>query len=384
MAEIICGKTVSAAKRLEIKKRVEELKNKGISTGLAVIIVGNNSASRVYVNNKKKACEEVGIESFEYALPEETTQEELLELIVKLNNDDKVDGILCQLPLPSHIDEQAVINSIDPKKDVDAFHPENVGHIMIGDYTFLPCTPAGIMEMLKFYNIDVKGKKCVVIGRSNIVGKPMAMLLLKENGTVEICHSRTVNLKDETLTADILVAAVGKAYFVTADMAKDGAVVIDVGMNRNEEGKLCGDVDFESVKEKELFLKLITVSGVGPKLGIAVLASLSADEFAQVIATADVKRLSAVKGLGKKTAEKIVLELHGKISAAEVLGASGESVGAETAQPTAKATPQEEEAISALMGLGFTRTESAQAVKKAKDLGAKTVEEIIMKALQGV
>ncbi|MBO5290520.1 MAG: bifunctional methylenetetrahydrofolate dehydrogenase/methenyltetrahydrofolate cyclohydrolase FolD [Clostridia bacterium] len=263
MAEIICGKTVSAAKRLDIKNRVEELKNKGITTGLAVIIVGNNSASRVYVNNKKKACEEVGIESFEFALPEETTQEELLNLIDKLNNDSKVDGILCQLPLPSHIDEQAVINSIDPKKDVDAFHPENVGHIMIGDYTFLPCTPAGIMEMLKFYNIDVKGKKCVVIGRSNIVGKPMAMLLLKENGTVEICHSRTENLKEETLTADILVAAVGKAYFVTEDMVKDGAVVIDVGMNRNDEGKLCGDVDFDNVKEKASFITPVP-GGVGP------------------------------------------------------------------------------------------------------------------------
>lgn len=263
MAEIICGKTVSAAKRLDIKNRVEELKNKGVTTGLAVIIVGNNSASRVYVNNKKKACEEVGIESFEFALPEETTQEELLDLIDKLNNDSKVDGILCQLPLPSHIDEQAVINSIDPKKDVDAFHPENVGHIMIGDYTFLPCTPAGIMEMLKFYNIDVKGKKCVVIGRSNIVGKPMAMLLLKENGTVEICHSRTEKLKEETLTADILVAAVGKAYFVTEDMVKDGAVVIDVGMNRNDEGKLCGDVDFDNVKEKASFITPVP-GGVGP------------------------------------------------------------------------------------------------------------------------
>lgn len=263
MAKIICGKTVSAAKRLDIKNRVEELKNKGVTTGLAVIIVGNNSASRVYVNNKKKACEEVGIESFEFALPEETTQEELLNLIDKLNKDSKVDGILCQLPLPSHIDEQAVINSIDPKKDVDAFHPENVGHIMIGDYTFLPCTPAGIMEMLKFYNIDVKGKKCVVIGRSNIVGKPMAMLLLKENGTVEICHSRTENLKEETLTADILVAAVGKAYFVTEDMVKEGAVVIDVGMNRNDDGKLCGDVDFESVKEKASFITPVP-GGVGP------------------------------------------------------------------------------------------------------------------------
>ena len=181
MAEIISGKVVSAAKREEIKNRVAALKENGKDVGLAVIIVGNNSASRVYVNNKKKACEEVGIKSFEYALPEETTQEELLALIEKLNKSSEVNGILCQLPLPSHIDEQAIINAIDPKKDVDAFHPFNVGHIMIGDYTFLPCTPAGIMEMLKFYNIDVKGKKCVVIGRSNIVGKPMAMLLQYHN-----------------------------------------------------------------------------------------------------------------------------------------------------------------------------------------------------------
>ena len=263
MAEIISGKVVSAAKRQEIKERVAKLNEQGKQVGLAVIIVGNNSASRVYVNNKKKACEEVGINSFEFALPEETTQEELLALISKLNGDDKVNGILCQLPLPSHIDEQAVINSIDPSKDVDAFHPFNVGHIMIGDYTFLPCTPAGIMEMLKYYNINVSGKKCVVIGRSNIVGKPMAMLLLKENGTVEICHSRTNNLKEETLSADILVAAVGKAYFVTADMVKDGAVVIDVGMNRNEEGKLCGDVCYEEVEKKASYITPVP-GGVGP------------------------------------------------------------------------------------------------------------------------
>ncbi len=263
MAEIISGKVVSAAKREEIKNRVARLKEQGKSVGLAVIIVGNNSASRVYVNNKKKACEEVGINSFEYALPEETTQAELLDLIAQLNNDAKVNGILCQLPLPAHIDEQAVINSIDPSKDVDAFHPFNVGHIMIGDYTFLPCTPAGIMEMLDFYNISVKGKKCVVIGRSNIVGKPMAMLLLKENGTVEICHSRTENLKEETLSADILVAAVGKAYFVTADMVKEGAVVIDVGMNRNQEGKLCGDVDYDEVEKKASFITPVP-GGVGP------------------------------------------------------------------------------------------------------------------------
>ena len=263
MAEIISGKAVSAAKREEIKNRVAELNSKGKQVGLAVIIVGNNSASRVYVNNKKKACEEVGINSYEYALPEETTQEELLELIKDLNTNDEVNGILCQLPLPSHIDEQAVINAIDHKKDVDAFHPFNVGHIMIGDYTFLPCTPAGIMEMLKYYNISVSGKKCVVIGRSNIVGKPMAMLLLKENGTVEICHSRTENLKEETLTADILVAAVGKADFVTADMVIDGAVVIDVGMNRNKEGKLCGDVCYEEVEKKASFITPVP-GGVGP------------------------------------------------------------------------------------------------------------------------
>ena len=263
MAEIISGKVVSQAKREELKNRVSALNEQGVQVGLAVIIVGNNSASRVYVNNKKKGCEEIGVNSYEYALPEEATQDELLKLIDELNNDSKVDGILCQLPLPSHIDEQAVINAINPRKDVDAFHPFNVGHIMIGDYTFLPCTPAGIMEMLKYYNISVAGKKCVVIGRSNIVGKPMAMLLLKENGTVEICHSRTENLKEETLSADILVAAVGKAYFVTADMVKEGAVVIDVGMNRNDEGKLCGDVLYDEVAEKASYITPVP-GGVGP------------------------------------------------------------------------------------------------------------------------
>lgn len=263
MAEIISGKVVSAAKREELKNRVTALNEKGIQVGLAVIIVGNNSASRVYVNNKKKGCEEIGVNSYEYALPEETTQEELLALIKELNNDDKVNGILCQLPLPKHIDEQIVINNIAPSKDVDAFHPFNVGHIMIGDYTFLPCTPAGIMEMLKYYNISVNGKKCVVIGRSNIVGKPMAMLLLQQNGTVEICHSRTENLKEETLSADILVAAVGKADFVTADMVKEGAVVIDVGMNRNSEGKLCGDVCYDDVFPKASYITPVP-GGVGP------------------------------------------------------------------------------------------------------------------------
>lgn len=263
MAELISGKEVSAAKRAELKNRVKALNEKGVNVGLAVIIVGNNSASRVYVNNKKKGCEEIGVTSFEYALSEETSQEELVSLIEKLNNDGRVDGILCQLPLPKHIDEKAVLNCISPVKDVDAFHPVNVGHIMIGDFTFLPCTPAGIMEMLKFYGISVRGKKCVIIGRSNIVGKPMAMLLLKENGTVEICHSKTENLKEETLSADILVAAVGVADFVTADMVKDGAVVIDVGMNRNAEGKLCGDVRFDEVKEKASYITPVP-GGVGP------------------------------------------------------------------------------------------------------------------------
>ena len=263
MAIIIDGKEVAREKREQIKARVESLKNQGKSVGLAVIIVGENPASKVYVNNKKKGCAEVGITSFEYALPESTTEDELKELVQKLNADDSVNGILCQLPLPKHINEDAVINTISPKKDVDAFHPQNVGHIMIGDYTFLPCTPAGIMEMLKFYNISVAGKKCVVIGRSNIVGKPMAMLLLKENGTVEICHSRTENLKEETLSADILVAAVGKTRFVTADMVKDGAVVIDVGMNRDENGKLCGDVDFDNVAAKASYITPVP-GGVGP------------------------------------------------------------------------------------------------------------------------
>ena len=263
MYKIIDGKEVAASVRESIKKEVEVLEKDGKKTGLAVIIVGNNPASRVYVNNKKKGCAEVGMESFEYALPEETTTDELLELVEKLNNDTAVDGILCQLPLPKQMDEKKVLNAIAPNKDVDAFHPVNTGHIMIGDHSFLPCTPAGIMEMLKYYNISVEGKECVVIGRSNIVGKPMAMLLLGQNGTVTICHSRTKNLKEVTRRADILVAAVGKAYFVTEDMVKDGAVVIDVGMNRNAEGKLCGDVDFDKVKDKCSFITPVP-GGVGP------------------------------------------------------------------------------------------------------------------------
>lgn len=263
MYKLIDGKEVAAAVRENIKAEVEKLSQEGKSTGLAVIIVGNNPASRVYVNNKKKGCEQVGIRSFEYALGEDTSTEELLSLIEKLNRDSEVDGILCQLPLPGQIDEQKVLNAISPDKDVDAFHPVNTGHIMIGDHSFLPCTPAGIIEMLKYYDIAVEGKECVVIGRSNIVGKPMMMLLLEQNGTVTICHSRTADLKSVTKRADILVSAVGKAGFVTADMVKEGAVVIDVGMNRNAEGKLCGDVDFENVKEKCSFITPVP-GGVGP------------------------------------------------------------------------------------------------------------------------
>ena len=263
MAVILDGKAVSAKVKEEVKEEVESLKKQGVSVGLAVIIVGNNPASRTYVNNKKKACEAAGIVSEEYALPEETTQEELLALVEELNHKDSINGILCQLPLPKQLDEEAVIAAISDKKDVDAFSAVNVGHIMIGDYTFLPCTPAGIMEILRHYNIDVAGKECVVIGRSNIVGKPMAMLLLHQNGTVTICHSKTKNLKDVTSRADILVAAVGIPHFVTADMVKEGAVVIDVGMDRDENGKLCGDVDFAAVEPKASYITPVP-GGVGP------------------------------------------------------------------------------------------------------------------------
>ena len=263
MAVILDGKAVSAKVKEEVKEEVEALKKQGVSVGLAVIIVGNNPASRTYVNNKKKACEAAGILSEEYALPEETTQEELLALVRELNQKDSINGILCQLPLPKQLDEEAVIAAISDKKDVDAFSAVNVGHIMIGDYSFLPCTPAGIMEILRHYNIDVAGKECVVIGRSNIVGKPMAMLLLHQNGTVTICHSKTKNLKDVTSRADILVAAVGSPHFVTADMVKEGAVVIDVGMDRDENGKLCGDVDFAAVEPKASYITPVP-GGVGP------------------------------------------------------------------------------------------------------------------------
>lgn len=269
MAIIIDGKKVSAQVKEQVRIETEELVKKGIKPGLAVIIVGDDPASRVYVNNKKKACEKVGFLSKEFALPATTTQEELLALVNELNEDKEINGILCQLPLPKGLNEKAVIEAISPLKDVDAFHASNVGKIMIGDYDFLPCTPAGVMEMLHSYNIPVEGKECVVIGRSNIVGKPMAMLLLHENGTVTITHSRTKNLKEVTKRADILVAAIGKPKFVTADMVKEGAVVIDVGMDRDENGKLCGDVDFENVKEKCSAITPVP-GGVGP-MTIAVL-----------------------------------------------------------------------------------------------------------------
>lgn len=269
MAIIIDGKKVSAEVKEQVRLETAELVKKGIQPGLAVIIVGDDPASRVYVNNKKKACEAVGFLSREYALPATTSQQELLDLVKELNNDKEINGILCQLPLPKGLDEKAVIEAISPEKDVDAFHASNVGKIMIGDYDFLPCTPAGVMEMLHSYNISVEGKKCVVIGRSNIVGKPMAMLLLHENGTVTITHSRTKNLPEVTSDADILVAAIGKAKFVKADMVKEGAVVIDVGMNRDENGKLCGDVDFEDVKDKCSAITPVP-GGVGP-MTIAVL-----------------------------------------------------------------------------------------------------------------
>lgn len=260
---IIDGKAVSKKVKEDVKAECEQLKAKGITPGLAVIIVGEDPASQVYVHNKEVACEACGFHSVKYALPVETTQEELNALIDELNEDNSINGILCQLPLPKHLDDKEVINRINPIKDVDAFHPVNVGAIMIGDYNYLPCTPAGVMELIHSTGVDVSGKKAVVIGRSNIVGKPMAMLLLHENATVEITHSKTQSLADVTKQADILVAAIGKAKFVTADMVKQGAVVIDVGMNRDENGKLCGDVDFEGVKDKCSFITPVP-GGVGP------------------------------------------------------------------------------------------------------------------------
>lgn len=263
MAKIIDGKAISAAMKDELKEKVAAYKENGIEITLAVVKVGNDPASAVYVRNKEKACEYVGITSKTLALPEETTEEELLAVVKELNEDKTVNGILVQLPLPKHIDESKILLAIDSRKDVDGFHPVNVGKMVIGEDTFLPCTPAGIIEMLKRSDIEIEGKACVVIGRSNIVGKPMSMLMLKENATVTIAHSRTKDLKEVTKKADILVAAIGKAKFVTADYIKDGAVVIDVGMDRDENGKLCGDVDFETVEPKAGAITPVP-GGVGP------------------------------------------------------------------------------------------------------------------------
>ena len=264
MATIIDGKAVSAKLREEIKAESASFeKETGIKPGLAVIIVGEDPASQIYVRNKGKACEEVGFYSEIHRLPEETTKEQLLELVHSLNKNDKIHGILVQSPLPKHLDEALIVNNIDYNKDVDAFHPVNVGKIMIGDYNFLPCTPAGVMELLKAYNIDVCGKEVAVVGRSNIVGKPQAMLMLHANATVTVCHSRTKNLSEVLRRADVVVMAIGKAKFLKADMIKDGAVVIDVGMDRDENGKLCGDVDFEECEKKASFITPVP-GGVGP------------------------------------------------------------------------------------------------------------------------
>lgn len=256
------GKALSAKVRGQILDETRALKAAGVVPGLAVILVGNDPASEIYVRNKEKACSECGFYSEKHVLPATASQGDLIDLIERLNQSPKISGILCQLPLPAQISEDAVIAAIDPKKDVDAFHPANVGKIMIGDFDFLPCTPAGVMELLEEYEIDPNGKQCVIVGRSNIVGKPMAMLLLHRHGTVTICHSRTKNLAEICAGADILVAAIGKAGFITPDMVKEGAVVIDVGINRNEEGKVCGDVD-PAVMEKASYMTPVP-GGAGP------------------------------------------------------------------------------------------------------------------------
>ena len=263
MAKRIDGKAVAAEVRAKVKTEVAQMEEEGFTPGLAVVLVGDDPASHTYVRNKKKACEETGINSEIYELPASTSQQELMSLIHKLNVRPDIDGILVQSPLPNGLDETAVVNAIDPGKDVDAFHPVNVGHIMIGDFDFLPCTPAGVMELLHHEGISPAGKRCVVIGRSNIVGKPMAMLLLHENGTVTVCHSKTQELAQICREADILVAAVGKSKFVTADMVKPGAVVIDVGMDRDENGKLCGDVDYAAVEPVASYITP-GPGGVGP------------------------------------------------------------------------------------------------------------------------
>lgn len=269
MYKLIDGKEVSAYIKNQVKTEVEKLSESGKAVALAVIIVGDDPASRVYVNNKKKSCEATGIKSYEYALSADTKEEELLDLIDKLNNNPEINGILCQLPLPKHIDENKVIDAIASDKDVDCFRAENVGKMWLGDYDFAACTPKGVMLLLEYYGIDVCGKNCVIIGRSNIVGKPMASLLLEKSATVTVCHSKTKDLSAFTKNADVIVAAVGRAKFVTADMVKEGAVVIDVGINRDENGKLCGDVDFENVKEKASYITPVP-GGCGP-MTIAVL-----------------------------------------------------------------------------------------------------------------
>ena len=261
--QIIDGKRISQEIKDELKTKVEEYRKEGREAALAVIQVGNDPASSVYVNNKKKACTYIGIRSLSYELPEETTEEELLALIEKLNKDDTVNGILVQLPLPGHINEDRVIGAISPKKDVDGFHPENVGKLVIGERGFVSCTPAGIIQLLKRSGIEIAGKNCVVIGRSNIVGKPMALLMLRENATVTICHSRTENLKEICKEADILIVAIGKPRYIGADYIKEGAVVIDVGIHRNEENKLCGDVRFEEAEQIASYITPVP-GGVGP------------------------------------------------------------------------------------------------------------------------
>ena len=263
MLKLIDGKQLAQKRREEIKRTVEQLKAKGIVPGLAVVLVGEDAASQIHVRNKEKACEEVGFYSEVYRLPESTSQEELLQLIERLNHDEKIHGLLVQLPVPAHIDEKAVIHAIDARKDVDGFLPENLGSLLIGEPAFEPCTPKGCIDLIKQTGIEITGKKAVVVGRSNIVGKPVAMMLLRENATVTICHSKTKNLKEELLTADIVVATVGKSNFITGDMIKDGAVVIDVGMNRLENGKLTGDVDQASLEGRDCWLTPVP-GGVGP------------------------------------------------------------------------------------------------------------------------
>ena len=263
MAYIIDGKRISQEIKDELKAKVEQLKAEGKQAALAVIQVGNDPASSVYVNNKKKACAYIGIESLSYELPEETTEQELLELVESLNQNDAVHGILVQLPVPNHIDADKIIQTISPKKDVDGFHPENVGNLVIGEKGFVSCTPAGIIQLLKRSNIEISGKHCVVIGRSNIVGKPMALLMLRENATVTIAHSRTQNLKELCKTADILIVAIGKPQFITAEYVREGAVIIDVGIHRDENNKLCGDVKFDEVEPLASAITPVP-GGVGP------------------------------------------------------------------------------------------------------------------------